>query len=119
MLRAVLASLLVLASCSPPAPRAERDAPAPTRASNKERLRALRGLERAVRASYDATVAPPWVDVSGADPYRLVAAGRGFLGLLRGSRALVRLDAELHEVARLELQERPTALCVSERGDAW
>jgi hypothetical protein len=79
----------------------------------------LRAKESAVRGSYDPAAARPWVDVTGPDPYRLVATGRGFLGVLRGSRALVRLDAGLQELARLPLKEPPTALCVAEDGSAW
>lgn len=119
MLRALPALLLALTSCARPATKAEPHAPEPTRSINQERLRALRGVESAVRSRYDPVVAAPWLDVSGADPYRLVTTSDGFLGLLRGSRALVRLDAELHERARLPLAEPPTALCVAEDGSAW
>ncbi|RYZ06893.1 MAG: hypothetical protein EOO73_13965 [Myxococcales bacterium] len=119
MLRLLPALLLALVSCAQPAAKEERRAPVPTRSLERERLRALRGLEGMTRARYDPATAKPWVDVSGADPYRLVATSDGFLGILRGSRALVRLDAQLREQARLPLEEPPTALCVAEDGSAW
>jgi len=61
---------------------------------------------------------PPWIDVSGADPYRIAAVGDGFVAVLRGSQALVRLDHELTERARVALPLNPTALCV-DHDDAW
>ncbi len=114
---AVLALLFV--ACAPPGVTAEQRAPAPTRGVTKARVRELRGHEAATRAAYDPALAPPWIDVSGADPYRIAPSGSGFVGVLRGSRALVRLDSELREVARLPLAEAPTALCVADRGDVW
>jgi len=114
-------ALLAAAACSPapsaPAPRGE------TRTSGaiwRERVQALREREDALRGSYAPGEQPPWLDVSGSDPYRIVARGNGFVGILRGSKALVTLDAELHELTRAILPETPTALCVSPDADeAW
>ncbi|HYQ14433.1 MAG TPA: hypothetical protein VEQ58_01705, partial [Polyangiaceae bacterium] len=73
-----------------------------------------------MRARFTPSSQPPWIDVSGADPYRIVPdVGGGFVGILRGSRALVRLDSDLHERARVPLPLTPSALCVSETGEAW
>jgi len=84
------------------------------------RVAALRARERAVREHFAPRDQPPWLDVSGSDPYRLVAdAERGFIGILRGSKAVVRLDAELRERQRIDLPEAPTALCRSDAGDVW
>jgi hypothetical protein len=84
-------------------------------------VRALRGREAPLRAALSPREQPPWIDVSGADPYRIVAAphGGGFIGILRGGKALVRLDEQLNELGRVALPEAPTALCVSATDDAW
>ena len=59
--------------------------------------------------------------MSGSDPYRIVArpGGSGFVGILRGSRALVTLDADVTELSRVALPETPTALCVTSANEAW
>lgn len=119
MVRLLPALLLTLASCAEPPPSAPPDPPEPTSSLNRARLRSLRARESATRQAYDPAVARPWLDVSGADPYRLVASGAGFLGVLRGARALVRLDAQLREVSRLALEEPPTSLCAEDDGSSW
>ncbi|HYQ16411.1 MAG TPA: hypothetical protein VEQ58_11660, partial [Polyangiaceae bacterium] len=97
--------------------------PAPARlsgSSSRQRVAQLRARENALRAHFSPRTQPPWLDVSGADPYRLVAnVGGGFVGILRGSRALVRLDTNLAELERVALPMSPTALCVAETGEAW
>lgn len=84
-------------------------------------MRALREREGALRSFLAPREQPPWLDVSGADPYRIVAppGGDGFVGLLRGARALVSLNGDLDELQRVLLPETPTALCVASNGDAW
>ena len=83
-------------------------------------MRALREREAALRETFSPREQPPWLDVSGADPYRIVPMSNGgFVGVLRGSKALVTLDAELGELGRVPLPQTPTALCVSSNGDAW
>jgi hypothetical protein len=89
-------------------------------ALSKDRVRALRGREGALREALSPREQPPWLDVSGADPYRISPiSGGGFVGVLRGSKALVTLDAGLGELGRTPLPQTPTALCVSSSGDAW
>lgn len=119
MLRSWFLLALLGAACSAPRAVQEEHAPAPTRSVDLSRLRELRAQENALRAEYDPRAAAPWIDVSGADPYRLVPNGDGYVGLLRGSRALVRLNADLHETARVSLPQSPTALCVAPSGQAW
>jgi hypothetical protein len=121
MARRLLAFGLALAvfGCASPRATPEERAPAPTSAASKARVRELRARENARRSDYDPATAPAWIDVSGADPYRIVQSGAGFVGALRGSRALVRLDENLRELSRVALPEAPTALCVSPAGDAW
>jgi hypothetical protein len=86
----------------------------------KQRTKALRQHEAALRHRLEPGEQPVWLDVSGADPYRLVARETvpGFVGILRGAKALVTLDAELGELERLNLSESPTALCMS-NDTAW
>lgn len=114
-------ALLGAAACSavPSAP-VPREEPRTSGAIWRERVQALREREDALRGSYAPGEQAPWLDVSGADPYRITARGDGFVGILRGSKALVTLDAELHELARAILPETPTALCLSpDAGEAW
>lgn len=96
-------------------------APAATNAASNERVRRLREREAVIRESFAPREQPVWLDASGADPYRIALApvGDGFVGILRGGKALVALDAELHEVERVPLPETPTALCVAANNDAW
>lgn len=74
-----------------------------------------------MRSAYSPREQPVWLDVSGADPYRIAArpSGAGFVGILRGSKALVALSPELAESQRVLLAEAPTALCVGTNGDTW
>jgi hypothetical protein len=98
---------------------------------SQRRVQALRARENGLRARYSPNEAPPWLDVSGADPYRLSPVPEApqpgqdtparkpadrFVGILRGSKALVMLDADLHELERIQLAEAPTSLCVSSHG---
>src|SRR6187402_1635732 len=93
---AALALAAALGGCSGElAPLTSVTGPEPPRAaSNKQRLRQLRATEQALRDELRPREQPPWIDVSGADPYRIVAwpERSGFLGLLRGARALVSLS---------------------------
>lgn len=84
------------------------------------RWRELRASEQALRAELQPLQQPPWLDVSGADPYRVVAwpARSGFVGVLRGARALVSLSGELEELSRVTLPESPTSLCLHSNGEA-
>jgi len=98
----------------------EREALPKASALSRQRIRALREREAVVRSSFSPREQPPWIDVSGADPYRIAAQpmGGGFVGILRGAKALVTIDGELNEQARVALPETPTALCFSHAGDA-
>jgi hypothetical protein len=121
----VLALLTALAgACSPARQVADQTQEAKTPGAVwRERVRALREREGALRSSFSPRQQPAWLDVSGADPYRIVAAPedpgrlvRGddtLVGLLRGAKAFVTLDGDLHELRRVQLKETPTALCVA------
>jgi hypothetical protein len=80
-------------------------------------LGALRDYESSRRAASD--FATQWASDGsfGADPYRLIAAGDGrWLGVLRGSSALVVLDDELHEHARAAAPRRTMAAALAGGG---
>lgn len=131
--RVVVVALLVAVvrsacSCVPPEPP-HREAPSRSATPSagqvsRGRAQQLREREAVLRAGFSPGEQPPWIDVSGADPYRIVplhASGidaSGLLAVLRGSQALVRLDHELVERARLALPFSPTALCV-DGDDVW
>jgi hypothetical protein len=117
--RLVALSCLVAACSTSPSTRVAPEQEAHS-VSSKAQVTALRARENAVRASFLPGTAPPWIDVSGSDPYRVVPDGaNGYVGILRGSKALVRLDHELTLKERVALPESPTALCVSGYGEAW
>ncbi len=78
----------------------------------------MRELEASIRGAFSPREQPAWLDASGADPYRIAATGSGFVGVLRGAKALVTLDTELRELRRVPLAESPTSLCVAS-SDAW
>jgi hypothetical protein len=131
--------LALVGACDPTtvsAPSPGRPSSRQTATSDRARVAALRAREAVLRAGYSPLAAPPWLDVSGADPYRIVPwpealGGRPdplvagsirtprFVGVLRGLKALVTLDDELGELGRVSLPEAPTALCVSESGSAF
>jgi hypothetical protein len=60
----------------------------------------------------------PGSDVSlGPDPYRIAKVGAGWAGLLRGASAIVLLDDEAHELARVATPRSPSGIAVSAAGD--
>lgn len=121
LLRLLLACGVLGCSGAPPESATWREASPKAGALSRQRIRALRARESALRESFSPREQPPWIDVSGSDPYRIVSrsGGKGFVGILRGSKALVTLDADLAELARVQLAETPTALCVAGEGAAW
>lgn len=125
-MRALAALLVATVGCAAPAASEHeptRRSATQARASlTQARLRELRGRESVVRADYSPWTAPPWIDVSGPDPYRVVAwpgPRPGFVGALRGLKALVTLDQDLSPRGSVSLPEAPTALCASGAGLAF
>jgi hypothetical protein len=125
--RRSLGALAIIGACelwscsTPPTAREQPPATLSRAAVSTERVRALREREGVLRSAFTPATQPPWIDVSGADPYRIAEQpnGSGFVGVLRGGRALVTLDAQLVELQRVALPETPTALCVATTNDAW
>ncbi|MEZ4308337.1 MAG: hypothetical protein R3F14_09865 [Polyangiaceae bacterium] len=76
-------------------------------------LAELRRFEGERRAGVDFGALPPSDARLGADPYALARAPGGrFVGLLRGADAVVLLDADLREVARVSGVRSPSGLAV-------
>lgn len=80
-------------------------------------LRHLRRYERELRRASDPQSARPFVRALGPDPYRLCRVGSRFVGVLRGSSALVLLDAELNELSRVRAPSTPVDCAVSDAGE--
>jgi hypothetical protein len=73
----------------------------------------LRRFDEERRASADFEHLPPSDGRFGADPYALREVGRDrYVGILRGADAVVLLDAELHELARVAAPASPSAVAV-------
>jgi Cytochrome c len=96
----------------------DADAPADPRPAALERLRAF---ESARRDGTDFRTLPASDTVLGPDPVavaRLPGSAR-LVGLLRGRSAVVLLDGDLHEVARLDAPAAPSALAIAPSGDVF
>ncbi len=108
-------ALLAAAAChkSPPAPP-----PAPADADDASPYIAdLVHQEDALRAATDWAAFPSSDRTLGADPVDVAALpGGGFVGVLRGADALVRLDDDGRELARVPAPRAPRAVAVD--GDA-
>jgi cytochrome c peroxidase len=122
-----LAALATAAACRERTPRPATDGvtarvhatPAPENPPAHEReLDALRAFEQERRAHTDFAVLPPSEQVLGPDPYRLAALHDGRLvGILRGDSALVLLDRDGAELARIAAPRSTSGLAVSDRDD--
>ena len=96
---------------------ARRAAAAPAGEHDHE-LTALRTFEQQRRASTNFATLPPSDQVMGPDPYRIAALhGGGLVGLLRGDSAVVRLDGDGAEQARVAAPRSPGGLAVSSQDD--
>ena len=103
LVKALLAGALVVGlGCrgNKPAPAADQLAP-------------LRAFETERRNSIDFAHAPPSDGALGPDPYAIVPlASGGFVGLLRGTDQIVRLDRELREIERVPAPAGASGLAV-------
>jgi hypothetical protein len=100
------------------ADRSERAAPVDPPLAALERLRTF---EAARREGTDFRALPTSDEVMGPDPVAIqpLPGGRLLVGLLRGRSAVVLLDEELHELARLDAPRSPTGLAVSPAGEVF
>ena len=77
----------------------------------------LRPFEEATRASFDFEHPPSAETGLGADPWAIRRVDGGWVGILRGRSAIVLLDDELHELARLPAPRSPTGLALRKNGE--
>ena len=82
---------------------------------------ALRPFEEESRRAFDFAKPPSAETGLGADPWaiRRIASGEGarWVGILRGRSAVVLLDDDLHEIARVPAPRSTTGLAVAKNGD--
>ena len=80
----------------------------------------LEQFEAARRRATDFAHLPPANRSHGADPYALAQLdAQHLVGVLRGASALVLLDAQLHELQRIDVPGSAVAVTVSESGECW
>lgn len=97
--------------------------PAPTHGEpvaaspHKRELLALFEFEERRRAETDFAVLPPSEVVLGPEPYRIARTRTGRVGLLRGANAVVALDENGAERARVAAPVAPSGLVVAGDGD--
>jgi hypothetical protein len=114
-----------VATCSTRGSSAHDGAPALTSASASpsattgapDPIDALRPFEEATRASFDFEHPPSAETGLGADPWAIRRVPSGWVGILRGRSAIVLLDDELHELARLPAPRSPTGLALRKNGE--
>jgi Cytochrome c len=116
--RLAVSRWLVLASLVACHDRGSRIAPAEPPPHERE-LRLLFAFETERRAATDFATLPPSDVAFGPDPYRIAALGGGdrLIGLLRGESAVVLLDRDGAELARVAAPRSPSGLAVSGEGD--
>ncbi|HEU4735029.1 MAG TPA: c-type cytochrome [Kofleriaceae bacterium] len=103
--------LAILAACHD---RAAGTAP-PEPPPHDRELRLLRAFEQERRAATDFATLPPSDVAFGPDPYRIAPlhGGERMVGLLRGESAVVLLDRDGAELARVAAPRSPSGLAVS------
>ena len=80
----------------------------------------LEEFEASRRRKTDFARLPPANRSHGADPYALAQLdAQHLLGVLRGASALVLLDAQLHELQRIDVPGSAVAVAVSDSGECW
>jgi hypothetical protein len=87
--------------------------PAPKQVTEPDPLVPLRAFEQEKRAHAKVLEAPSSDRTFGADPYDVVALADGsFAGILRGRDAVVFLDENLAELARIGVARSPSAIAI-------
>ncbi|MEA2748906.1 MAG: cytochrome c peroxidase [Myxococcales bacterium] len=77
----------------------------------------LRPFEEATRGSLNFEQPPSAETGLGADPWAVRRVPSGWVGILRGRSAIVLLDDELKELARLPAPRSPTGLALGKNGE--
>ncbi|MEO7730331.1 MAG: hypothetical protein ABIY55_05125, partial [Kofleriaceae bacterium] len=109
-----LAALVIASSaaCRGPALEMSSSPPAP----HEPALARLRAFEAQRRAATDFATLPPSDSALGPDPYRIAALGDRWIGLLRGESAVVLLDRDGAELARIAAPRSPSGLAIARDG---
>ncbi len=95
--------------------------------TSTDSLQPLRDFEAARRSATDFAHFPPSSATLGSDPYTLRRVplpsssphAPRFLGVLRGSSALVVLDASLHETSRVDAPASASSIAITKGGDVF
>lgn len=77
----------------------------------------LRPFEEETRRAFDFAKPPSAETGLGADPWAIRRVASGWVGILRGRSALVLLDEELRELARVPCPRSPTGLALGKNGE--
>jgi hypothetical protein len=77
----------------------------------------LRPFEAETRRAFDFAKPPSAETGLGADPWAIRRVASGWVGILRGRSALVLLDEELRELARVPCPRSPTGLALGKNGE--
>lgn len=94
-----------------------RDAGAASAADARDPIAELRPFEDEIRRSFDFAKPPSAETGLGADPWAIRRVPSGWVGILRGRSALVLLDDDLHELARVPCPRSPTGLALGKNGE--
>jgi hypothetical protein len=99
--------------------RASATVPAQASPPHERELAMLLAFEQQRRTATDFAALPPSDQVLGPDPYRIAALrrGGGLIGVLRGESAVVLLDDDGAELARVAAPGSPSGLAVSAEDD--
>ena len=111
---ACLASVTAAAACSS---RAATEAAKGDAGAATDPIAELRPFEEETRRAFDFAKPPSAETGLGPDPWALRRVPAGWVGILRGRSAVVLLDDQLHELARLPAPRSPTGLALAKNGD--
>lgn len=111
----------VIACASRGAPKESSDGGASPSTSSpnpaRDPISALEPYEAELRRGFDFAHPPSAETGLGPDPWAIRRVATGWVGVLRGRSAVVLLDDDLHEIARVPAPRSPTGLAVAPNGD--
>ena len=117
MLLGLLAAGAMGAACSSRTSAEAPPADAGTEVAPDDPIALLQPYEAETRRAFDLARPPSAETGLGADPWVVRRVAGGFVGILRGRAAVVLLDEELHEVARMPAPRSPTGLAIAKSGE--
>jgi len=108
----IAVAIFASAACRGPGLEMSSSPPAP----HEPALAKLRAFEAQRRAATDFATLPPSDRALGPDPYRIAALGDRWVGILRGESAVVLLDRDGAELARIAAPRSPSGLAIARDG---